>query len=199
MLLKCPNPRFPFSYLASWSWTFWHWDISHVIWCELQSVISSQIKPLWPQYCRYCFFCRNSTCKMFWKKIGKKIIFAIRHKKAFFLDFYSHALFNWHQADFLRYIWCHEFIRDWDFLFVCRELPVFYFVFTSIIDILDAWNIYTKVLSEMLLVSTKSVALFNFIPRVTMSSPCSIVIYSIIFVLNKRVFFSLFSEFLFCL
>ena len=199
MLLKCPNPRFPFSYLASWSWTFWHWDISHVIWCELQSVISSQIKPLWPQYCRYCFFCRNSTCKMFWKKIGKKIIFVIRHKKAFFLDFYSQALFNWHQPDFLRYIWCYECIRDWDFLFVCRELPMSYFVFTSIIDILDAWNIYTKVLSEMLLVSTKSVALFNFIPRVTMSSPCSIVIYSIIFVLNKRVFFSLFSEFLFCL
>ena len=87
MPLKCPNPRFPFLYLASWSWTFWHWDISHVIWCELQSVISSQIKPSWPPYCRYCFFYRNSasTCKMFWKKIGKKITFAIRHKKALVL------------------------------------------------------------------------------------------------------------------
>ena len=90
-LLKCPNPRFPFLYLASWSWTFWHWDISHVIWCELQSVISSQIKPPWPPYCRYCFFYRNSTCKLFLKKIGKKIIFAISRKKAFFLDFYSQA------------------------------------------------------------------------------------------------------------
>ena len=29
---------------------------------------------------------------MFLKKIGKKIIFAIRRKKAFFLDFYSQAL-----------------------------------------------------------------------------------------------------------
>ena len=28
---------------------------------------------------------------MFLKKIGKKIIFAIRRKKAFFLDFYSQA------------------------------------------------------------------------------------------------------------
>ena len=35
---------------------------------------------------------RNSTCKLFLKKIGKKIIFAIRRKKAFFLDFYSQAL-----------------------------------------------------------------------------------------------------------
>ena len=108
---------------------------------------------------------------MFWKKIEKKTIFAIRHKKAFFLDFYSQALLNWHQADFLHYIWCYECIRDWDFLFVFQEFPVFYFVFASIIDILGAWNIYTKVLSEM---STKSVALFNFIPTITLSSPCSI-------------------------
>ena len=31
---------------------------------------------------------------MFLKKIGKKSIFAIRRKKAFFLDFYSQALLN---------------------------------------------------------------------------------------------------------
>ena len=94
---------------------------------------------------------------------------------------------NWHQADFLQYIWCYECIRDWDFLFVRRELPVFYFVFTFIIDILDAWNIYMKVLSETLLMSTKSVAIFNFIPTITVSSP-----YSIIFVLYKHVSFFLF-------
>ena len=32
---------------------------------------------------------------MFFKKIGKKIIFAIRRKKAFFLDFYSQALLSY--------------------------------------------------------------------------------------------------------
>ena len=31
---------------------------------------------------------------MFLKKIGKKIIFAIRRKKAFFLDVYSQAVLN---------------------------------------------------------------------------------------------------------
>ena len=86
---RCWNARtrdFLFLYLASWSWTFWHWDISHVIWCELQSVISSQIKPSWPPYCRYCFFYRNSasTCKMFWKKIGKKLLLPSATKKLLF-------------------------------------------------------------------------------------------------------------------
>ena len=33
---------------------------------------------------------------MFLKKIGKKIIFAIRRKKAFFLDFYSQIYFGLH-------------------------------------------------------------------------------------------------------
>ena len=33
---------------------------------------------------------------MFLKKIGKKVIFAIRRKKAIFLDFYSQALLRPH-------------------------------------------------------------------------------------------------------
>ena len=105
-LLKCPNPRFPFLYLASWSWTFWHWDISHVIWCELQSVTSSQIKPPWHPYCRYCFFYRNSTCEMFWKKIGKKNYFCHPPQKGFFSRFL-------HLHDFTRFL----YLASWSWTF----------------------------------------------------------------------------------
>ena len=117
-LLKCPNPRFPFLYLASWSWTFWHWDISHVIWCELQSVTSSQIKPPWPPYCRYCFFYRNSTCEMFWKKIEKKKKFCHPPQKGFFSRFLQSSSLkltsSWFPSLYLM-LWMYQGLR----FFVC--------------------------------------------------------------------------------
>ena len=114
-----PEPAISLFIVASWSWTFWHWDISHVIWCELQSVISSQIKPPWPPYCRYCFFYRNSTCKMFLKKIGKKLFLPSASKKLFFLYFYSQALlsrrltFNqfWPIIIFTLRIWAWKIVK----------------------------------------------------------------------------------------
>ena len=88
-----PEPAISLFIVASWSWTFWHWDISHVIWCELQSVISSQIKPPWPPYCRYCFFYRNSTCKTFLNKIGKNY-FCHPPQKSFFPRFLQSSSLN---------------------------------------------------------------------------------------------------------